>query len=570
MEHFDAIVVGSGFGGSVTAYRLAQEGLQVCVLERGRRYPPGSFPRSPRAMRDNFWDPSCGSYGLFNVWSFRGIEAVVASGLGGGSLIYANVLIRKDPRWFVQQMPLPGGGHEHWPITYKELERHYENVEKILAPTPYPFDHQPYNRTPKTKAWLDAAETLGLDVKLPGLAVTFSPADGQAPMPGEPIVGSKSNLHGRTRHTCRLCGECDIGCNYGSKNTLDYNFLSLANPANTEIREHCEVKSIWASGNPRFTVCYTKHNPKHDGQEGRREPQSTVELTCDRLILSAGTLGTSFLMLRNRHRLGLGDPNKCPALGTRFCGNGDLLGFMADATRRENGHVKPRPLDPAFGPVITSRIRIPDEMDGGEGRGYYIEEGGLPGFANWLVEGTDAPGLFKRGLRFVKQLAVSRLSRDPRSNLGHELANFLGNRDRHWTSLPTLGMGRDIPDGQMHLRGGWLEIDWSTKTSAEYFAAIRQRMQDIGSVLGGRFVDTPLHYLNRVVTVHPLGGCPMGRNEQEGVVNSHGEVFNVPGLYIADGSVMPGPVGPNPALTIAAMADRVADRIIENHTKGRA
>src|SRR5215213_4974717 len=93
--HFDAVIVGSGFGGSVTAYRLAEAGLRVCVLERGKAYPPGEFPRAPHRMKNNFWDPSEGLYGMYNIWSFDRLGAVVCSGLGGGSLIYANVLIRK-------------------------------------------------------------------------------------------------------------------------------------------------------------------------------------------------------------------------------------------------------------------------------------------------------------------------------------------------------------------------------------------------------------------------------------------------------------------------------------------
>ena len=110
-ERFDAIVVGSGFGGSVVSYRLAKAGWKVCLLERGRAYPPGSFPRSPYAMRRAFWDPSRGLAGMFSIWSFQHFGAIVSSGLGGGSLIYANVSLRKDPAWFAHDAT------EDWPVS---------------------------------------------------------------------------------------------------------------------------------------------------------------------------------------------------------------------------------------------------------------------------------------------------------------------------------------------------------------------------------------------------------------------------------------------------------------------
>ena len=116
----------------MTAYRLAEAGLSVCVLERGKAYPPGEFPRAPHRMQRNFWDPSEGLHGMYNIWSFSELGAVVCSGLGGGSLIYANVLIRKPEKWFVKE-DLHGGGFEYWPVTRADLDPHYDRVEKMLG-----------------------------------------------------------------------------------------------------------------------------------------------------------------------------------------------------------------------------------------------------------------------------------------------------------------------------------------------------------------------------------------------------------------------------------------------------
>ena len=224
-SHYDAIVVGSGFGGSVTAYRLAEAGKRVLVLERGRPYPPGSFTRSPFRARESFWDPPRGLVGMYHYWSFKGIDALVSAGLGGGSLIYANVFLRKDENWFVQE-DMSDGGYEYWPVNRADLDPHYDRVEKMLNLQRYPFEHEPYASTPKTIAFKEAAEANGLEWFLPQLAVTFA-NDGRPPVPGEAIVEELPNLHGRTRTTCQLCGECDVGCNYGSKNTLD---LQLPHP----------------------------------------------------------------------------------------------------------------------------------------------------------------------------------------------------------------------------------------------------------------------------------------------------------------------------------------------------
>src|SRR5262249_42932823 len=162
-----------------------------------------SFPRIPREMSRNFWDPSAGLHGMFDIWSFKDIEAIVSSALGGGSIIYANVLIRKDREWFSE------ADGTIWPVTRDDLDPHYSAVEQILKPQVYPFEHAPYSGTSKTIAMQKAGAALNVDWQLPNLAISFR-NPGQEPVPGVPI-DEGPNLHQRQRYTCRLCGECDIG-----------------------------------------------------------------------------------------------------------------------------------------------------------------------------------------------------------------------------------------------------------------------------------------------------------------------------------------------------------------------
>ncbi|MDP9794649.1 cholesterol oxidase [Catenuloplanes nepalensis] len=549
-EHVDVVVVGSGFGGSVAAYRFAEAGLGTVLLERGRAYAPGEFPRTPAEMARNLWDPGAGLHGLFDVWSFTGIDAIVSSGLGGGSLIYANVLLRKDEAWFVRDQALPGGGVEDWPLTRADLDPHYDRVERMIGPVPYPLDRKPFDRTAKTRAMAEAADRLGLDLRLPPLAVSFASRPGGVPGPGlaieDPAYG---NLHGVPRLTCRLCGECDIGCNDGAKNSLDHTYLSAAKDQGADLRVRHEVRTIAARDHGGYEVRYVIH----DDSPPDRLPVHVI--TCDRLVLAAGTLGTSWLLLRDRDRL----PGISPTLGTRFSGNGDLLGFVLRAVTPDG---RPRPLRGSHGPVITSAIRVPDEADGGTGRGHYVEDAGYPGFLDWLVEATQWHGLSRRALLFALSRAQNRLTGGGRTAIAAELAALFGDVELSESSLPLLGMGRDIPDGRLSVRRGRLAADWTTQTSRRYFEEVRATMRAVATVLGGEFQGNPLGAMQQVVTVHPLGGAPMADRPERGVTDAYGEVFGLPGLYVADGAALPGPVGPNPALTIAAHADRLADRAL--------
>ena len=162
----------------------------------------------------------------------------------------------------------------------------------MLRGAPYPMEHAPYDRTPKTVALREASESLGLEWILPKLAITFAPEAGAAAVLGEPVRGEEPNLHGRVRQTCRMCGECNFGCNYGSKYTLDFNYLSFAKLRHgADIRIRCEVKTFAPRPEGGYVIGYVDHSGAVEG-EPRRAPPPEHMLTADRLVLSAGTFGT--------------------------------------------------------------------------------------------------------------------------------------------------------------------------------------------------------------------------------------------------------------------------------------
>ncbi len=539
---YDVVVIGSGFGGSVAAHRFAEQGRSVLVLERGRAYPPGSFPRSPRGVATNFWDPSEGLLGLHDVWSFRGIDALVSSGLGGGSLIYANVLLRKDEAWFRQPVPGRPGEEEDWPVTRADLDPHYDRVLEMLAPQTLPVGAPGYDLA-RTAALRDAAARTGRPWQLVPVAVRFAGA-GEPPVPGAPLAAAEyGNLFGAPRRTCRLCGECAVGCNDGAKNTLDHTYLSAAAHHGALISPLSEVKELSRECDG-LEVRYLARPDPAEGPAGQPAPPVSVRARARRVVLAAGTLGTTFLLLTNRQRLpGLA----ADALGTRFCGNGDLLGFVRGASRD---------LDSSRGPVITSAMRTEEA---------YVEDAGYPVSVEWLVEHGRLWPALRRAAVFAWRRLRALLTGGGGTNLSAQVATLLGDGRTASRSTALLGMGRDVPDGRLFLSApDRLESDWTVATSRDYFRRLEAAMGEIAAAMGGRYRRSPLWWLRRVVTVHPLGGCPMGRGPAEGVVDPWGRAHGVPGLYIADGSVMPGPVGPNPALTIAAFADRVATAALED------
>jgi len=551
----DVVVIGSGFGGSVVARKLACRHRSVLVLERGQPHPPGSFLRTTHGMRTNFWEPAKSLFGMFDLWSFDHLDVVLSSGLGGGSLIYANVLLRKPPETFVKE-DLSSGGWENWPVSGSDLRPHYEEIEELLNPEPYPFDSDPYASTPKTIAMQEAAEKLELrdSLERPPLAIAFG---GINDPPGSPL-GGPANLFEVQRTTCRLCGECDIGCNYGSKSTLDLTLLSEAKAEGAELRTCCEAVKIKPYGSG-YTVHYRQHLAARDGRSGELfdpsgDPSGTV--TAKRVVIAAGTLGSPRLLLKSRLDL----QHLSPALGRRFSANGDYLAWIRNCRDPETGDW--RRLEPSRGPVITSSIRI-DEERSSSGREHYLQDAGAPAIADWLWQLVELPGNLWRTRAALARHAWDRLRGRPHTHESGMLAALFGDAHASNAMMPVLAMGRDYSSGKLRLDGEGLQLDWSREPSEKYYESVRSSLSELAEAMGGELMTDGLDLLHKAITVHPVGGCAMATDPYHGVVDAFGEVFGHKGLFVADGSVMPGPVGPNPSLTIAALADRFANKILE-------
>jgi cholesterol oxidase len=533
-EQVDVVVVGSGFGGSVVACRAAEQDRQVVLLERGRHFRPGDFPRTPLQMSTATWDPSEALFGPFQIWSFRRLVAVAASGVGGGSLIYANVTLPMPEEWFE-------GQREHWPLSYRDLEKHYPDVEAMMGAAPLPEHLDRY--VPKIAAFARAAGSADLRAHRAPVAVTFS-------RPGEPLGADIPDAPGGVRRrTCRLCGECDLGCNDGAKNSLDHTYLAratsptLSRPA--QVRPLCDVRRITALDDG-YLVEYLQHEPPEPLWNRTPRPPGAIpdyrRIRARKLVIAAGALGSTRLLLANRAGL----PGLGPALGTRFSGNGDALGFLSGAP----GSVA----ESSSGPVITSYARSGDHL---------IEDGGQPAFAAWMATGLT-PGVYLRGLQQLLTRWSRRRAGRSDSDIGAEIATVLGAARAARTTMPLLAMGMDTVTRTVRLDGsGQLDIDWSPRDSAAYFARVWATMADLADEPGARFRRTASAWLSKNVTAHPLGGVPMGADPWAGVVDSYGQVHGHPGLYVADGSVVPGPVGANPSMTIAALAERFATRMFE-------
>lgn len=546
-------VIGSGFGGSVMACRLAQSGrFEVHVLERGKRYGRNEFPRRPEDVANVLWNPDEGCFGPFEWRSFSSArtDAVAAAGLGGGSLIYSSVLYRVPERllngW-------PGG------ITRKVLDPYYDRALEMLEGRSYPVDRAdwPYwEGTPKARALVEAAALLrgrragrpSMKVEWPPLAVQFGPE------PGREVI----NRQGVPQTTCVMCGECNLGCNTHAKNTLDLNYLAIAAAKGAAIRPFCAVRGIYPTQGGGYDLELSDPRYRLSRDALKREHFDVV-------VIAAGSMGSTELVLGMRDRARLSD-----RVGEGVTPNGDLLGFVTDSTRD---------LSPTRGPTITGAIRVDNgSYADGFATSMWIEDGALPLFLLWFYHGrTTGVSLRGGGLAGVWRYLRGALGlSNGKTNVGAAMATALFPRGQAWTrnSLMMLGMGRDRAGGVYGLRRARgdsydrLQLRWKPGDGELHYQRVRSMMKRIAEALDGDFIENPMDYLlNRYITVHPLGGLGLGDTPRDGAVSAaDAQLFGCKDLYVVDASIIPSATGPNPSLTIAALAEMYAERLCEKRS----
>ncbi len=510
----DAVVIGTGFGGAVSACRLAQAGLTVRILERGRRYDKGGFPRDFTNPKNGWlWEHG---QGLYDVKPFNQMTVVQGAGYGGGSLIYANVHLR----------PVPAVFESGWPTGYDRtlLDPYYDLVGYMLDIKP--ITASPQGLPPKTRLMRAVAERTGrLDqFCYPNVAIDFS-------APGRAV----RNKHDVPQEGCNYCGECDIGCNVHAKNTLDLNYLAIAERRGAQVSTQCEATRIEplmpADPAAGYRVYYRDYT---DGGATRTAESKAV-------FLCAGAVNSTELLLRCRdqHKT---LPGLSERLGFRYSGNGDFLAFAFDTDEA---------FEPARGPTITTGIVV-DEGSGPSKTWFIFEEGGYPKELSALVQMLNPQGTpFARAAELLRDQVSRELGRHARATVPSD--DGPGRR-----SAVFLAMGLDAASGRITLGPlGHLKVLWDLPPNLPLYDTQTRIAQDVAGALGGKAAENPLWQRLRLpATVHNLGGCVMGDTVAYGVVDPTGQVFGYPGLYVMDGGALPEATGVNPSHTISAVAER--------------
>ena len=546
MIHFGVVVIGSGYGASITAARLSKhlkDEHRICMLERGKEWVPGSFPDTFAKVsgnaRANLVGPTKGQVtqplGLFNLMMNDEVNILSGNGLGGGSLVNASIALRPHAEVFEQS---------GWPTALRNVETlgpYYDSVAGALSLT-----RTPYDQTPKVRSRRLAAERISRNPNF------FDRSHVSVMYDHRHLDQQLRNKQGMIQRPCTLCGDCINGCNIGAKNTLAMNYLPVAKHNGTEMYTQMEVKSIEKMDG------YYRINMEYIDDTVNKITRHPVSINSRLVVVGAGSPASAAILLDSQTDAF----SFSPRLGYGWSGNGDTIGFVINLPPGNNigGHGACPPRLGPVGPTVQTSLN------------------------------------FYRDIELRKRLLVQDAA-IPRgvNNLFNVL---LGDGDLDH-SMAMLGMGHDTGDGRLIKKDGRWQIKWEGLKESEYRKMVFREFDKLARAHGGKYKRLKA-FGDNLVTVHPLGGCNMSDDPAYGAVNHLGQVYDGSGggsdcgcgplgassmgyssqagivsagvhqgLYVADGSVIPTALGVNPYMTIGALSERIAHHIDQNPTNAQ-
>ncbi len=526
-DSYDFVIIGSGFGGSVSAMRLSEKGYRVLVLERGKRYTAVDFPKTNWNIFKYLWLPAARCFGIMGINFLNDIVILNGSGVGGGSLVYASTHIKPPEAFFTAP---EWADLADWKA---ELTPFYELANRMLGtaenPKLWPADYRLYEIAKELKQEHTFSSTpVGIFFGEPGKTVP------------DPYFGGQ----GPARTGCIHCGGCMVGCKHNAKNTLDKNYLYLAEKSGAEVWAEAHVRDIRPLYGPQSDDArYELHYERTTDWFFKR--RSIIR--AKNVVVSAGVMGTVDLLLRCRDETG-SLPKLSSRVGMRVRSNSEAF---SGATARSGE------IDYSQGVAITSHF--------------------------WVNEVTSVePVRYPRGSSFIRNLTVPLVNLQ--GSAWQRLARFLlyGLKNPYdflkarilpdWARDTTILMIMQTVENRLNLKRGRSLFTLFRKglvTEQDSHLPI-PTIIEAGQYVVKRFTElsdaAPMGSIQELLldiptTAHILGGCGIGRDEEHGVIDIHHQAFNYPGLYVVDGSVIPANLGVNPSLTITAMAERAMSLI---------
>ncbi|MER6181093.1 GMC family oxidoreductase [Streptomyces sp. NPDC001652] len=529
---YDVIVVGSGFGGSVTALRLTEKGYRVGVLEAGRRFTPGTLPKNSWDLKNYLWAPRLGMYGLQRIHLLGNVMVLAGAGVGGGSLNYANTLyvppkpFFEDPQW---------RDITDWE---EELKPYYDQAQRMLGVRLNP------TMTPSDVHLKAAAQRMGVGDTFHMAPVGVFFGDGQdadgavKAKPGERVADPYFGGAGPDRKACAECGECMTGCRHGAKNTLNENYLYLAEKAGAVVFPMTTVVSVTDDSQGGYAIATLPTDQQRKGK-GRT-------FKARRVVLAAGTYGTQTLL----HRMKAGGqlPHLSEKLGELTRTNSEALVGAQTSDRRYRKATGDKRADFTRGVAITSSIH-PDANTHIEPVRYGKGSNSMGGLSilqvpytegssrvlAWMANAARHPLLVMRSLsnrRWSERTIIGLVMQ----SLDNSLTTYL-KPDGVGKGLLTARQGHGAPNPKQ------------IRAASEGASAIAAEINGFAGSNVGELMGTPL-------TAHFLGGCPIGATAEDGVIDPYHRLYGHPGISVVDGAAVSANLGVNPSLTITAQAER--------------